>query len=427
MAPGVGWYLPSGRMGARIVLAASLAHGADAFAQPPATDAVTQPPPVWWELPEGDPGSASRAVHDARAPDTSAATLAAPLATDLPDTASPDPFEHLSGRLAFDGFYLVDWNRPADPGAAAALPHRAFDFTHGFALAFAVADIAYEDEHFAAVLNLRFGGGAARLIGNDNPVFAPLKQAFLSWKPLVNLRLDFGQFDTIYGGEVAESWENPNYTRGALYFLLQPFYHQGLRLSYDANEAVALTMMLVNGTNNVTDNNQSPHLGLQLGLSPNDDYSVALGYYTGAGSSGFGRGAPGSDDDWEHFVDVVFTGTWGPVSTVANANLYVSGPGQTGSEVAWGVSLAGAFSFSDPFGIALRAEFLHDPDRFFSGSYPWLSTTTLTFDYQPVDALIFRLDTRFEFAGADVFAFEGDANVRTWLSSTLGVVAKVDR
>src|SRR5690606_1388132 len=117
--------------------------------------------------------------------------------------------------------------------------------------------------------------------------------------PTEELTLDFGQFGTIFGAEVAESWQNLNYTRGALYYAMQPFWHTGLRVRYQASEMVGFNAMVVNGTNQafVPDNNQ-PAVAGQLTLAPVDGLSLALGYlhqidpmnsdfYPGGGRAGF--------------------------------------------------------------------------------------------------------------------------------------------
>ncbi len=347
------------------------------------------------------------------------------------DTPAPDvwvpqnassPLDNITTSLAVDSFYLVDWNAPSDPAATSGLPHRAFDFTNGFGLAFAALDAAYEGDDVGITINLRFGEGANRLIGNpENPAFAVLKQAYATWKPCDDLTLDVGQFDTIYGAEVADSWQNLNYTRGALYFLMQPFYHTGLRAAYQLSDSAALTFLVVNGTNNQIDNNQSPHVGAQLGLAPSDNTNLAVGYYGGAGSSGFDAAGnasdTGNDADWEHFFDLVFTTNSGIFSLVGNADLYFS----SDSDMYWGVSLAGSAQVTPTLALALRGEHLSDPDLFISGAYKHLTTGTFTIDHKPSDNLIIRLDNRIELAESAVFPTTNGTS-ETWFSTTLGLV-----
>lgn len=328
--------------------------------------------------------------------------------------------DNFSANLAVDGFYMADWNAPANPQAAMNVPHRAFDFTQGFALAFGIVDVAYETENFGATINLRFGKGADLLIGQSDPYFSILKQAYATWKPTDSITLDLGQFDTIYGAEVADSWQNLNYTRGALYFLMQPFYHTGLRVGVQASDTVGLTFLVVNGTNpNNLDNNQSPHLGAQISLSPSDELFLALGYYVGAGSSGFGGGDPLSDDNFEHFIDLVINATLGPITLVGNVDFYAL---PDADATYGGASLAAGLALTDEFGLALRGEYLIDPDLFISGAYKGLGTLTFTVDYRPIKNVIIRLDNKLEIASRDIYA-AGTSDVQnTWFASTLGLV-----
>ncbi len=113
-------------------------------------------------------------------------------------------------------------------GSPAGYPHEAYVQASGFALAFAGADLAYAGEQFGATISLRFGPGVNRFYGGNTSDLGinNITQAYLTWKPVDKLTLDLGQFGTLYGAEVAESWRNVNYSRGGLYYAMQPFWHR---------------------------------------------------------------------------------------------------------------------------------------------------------------------------------------------------------
>lgn len=365
----------------------------------------------------------AQAIEDDLAPAIEPAAPAAPESRRTLDDVSVNAFG--------DAFYLVDWNRPDRPSAPSDVAHRAFDHAAGFGLAFAGLDVRYAREHFGVTLDLRFGEGAARLIGNDTPVLGNVKQAFVSYMPTSSVSIDFGQFDTLYGAEVADSWRNLNYTRGALYYLMQPFYHTGLRASWQATRGLRLTGMVVNGTNNPIDGNVSPHVGLQASVQPSSGFGVSLGYYAGAGSSGFGDASePTSNDDWEHFVDVVLTAGNERVSFVGNLDVYASGPDSgvnEGRSMYWGGSAALGVVALEELRFGLRGEILQDPDGFIGDGWEWLATGTFTIDVRPVPNVILRLDNRIEAADLAVFAgADGPATRKTWFATTLGVVVTSD-
>ena len=136
---------------------------------------------------------------------------------------------------------------------------------NGFGLNFAGGDLMYTGEKFAVRLDLRFGEGAALL----SPI-APIKQGYVSWMPSDKVSFDFGFFDTVFGGEVVDEWNNANYTRGALYFLRQPFNHMGIRSAFALSDMVGLTVMVTNGGvlgGTPVDNNETPTIGWQLAFS----------------------------------------------------------------------------------------------------------------------------------------------------------------
>src|SRR5205085_2302661 len=90
---------------------------------------------------------------------------------------------------------------------------------------------------------------------------------YLTLKPLPELTIDAGYFGTIYGAEVAENYLDFNYTRGALYYAMQPFYHFGVKAAYAINETVTVRAMVVNGANDIVDENDAPAVGAQLVLN----------------------------------------------------------------------------------------------------------------------------------------------------------------
>lgn len=298
---------------------------------------------------------------------------------------------------------------------------------NGFSLSFVGLDASYDGGEFGATASLRFGSSVPIFHGNNNPFgYDNITQGYLTWNPTEGLSLDFGMFGTIFGAEVAESWQNLNYTRGALYYYGQPFWHTGLRASYELSEQFSLTGMVVNGTNNISETeqgngaSQDPTVALQLGFTPNDDWSVVAG--------GMIALDPDENDDvgFDTFFDVVASGTVGPLSIVLNADYIATQDGLgDGDRTFLGLSGAVAYGISDTFSVAGRGEYLTDDDT--DGEDAWsLVTLTGTLDYHPAPNLIIRWDNRYETSNRDVFgdSLEGDMPTLTdtWFASTLGVV-----
>jgi hypothetical protein len=331
-----------------------------------------------------------------------------------------------------------EWNNfSTDPATG-----NSFSNQNGFGLSWAGIDASYDAGQLGATISLRAGpavpifyGGDSGPLGIDN-----ITQAFVNWTPIPQLSIDVGQFSTIFGAEVAESWQNLNYSRGALYYLMQPFWHTGLRATVSPNDKVAITGMVVNGVNSAHDDNESPALALQLSLTPNEMFSLSAGWLT--------TPQPSTDTgNFDNFFDLVASLTVDRFSLVLNADFDVNadktntGPGYTQhlqSPMFWGISLAAAYQATDLFGVALRGEYLSDSDNqlyqvthnaydvdFPSTTQTNLVTVTGTLDFKPVrgaNNLIIRWDNRIETSNEDLFYNRSEKATNVWFGSILGFV-----
>jgi len=330
----------------------------------------------------------------------------------------------LSYLLFGDVFYQASTTQPNfDTAGGVVRPSTGYSYTdqHGFGLAFAGIDVAYAAPKAGVTISLRWGQGATGLIGFDTanfngPLLPTLAQGFVTWTPNESFTLDAGQFGTIYGAEVAESWVNVNYSRGALYWNLQPFYHVGLRGAYQINDSNALKLLVTNGYAGATTTrmeiNDVPALGGQWAFTPNDDMGLYVGYMALTNQTN-------SNKDWDHFIDVVYTQAIGDLTLVLNgdANVYAIGN-------AWNVggSVAAGYSLTDEWGLGARVEYIYWHDGTWTGvntDSTSLVTATLTARYIPVENLIFSLEGRLDWASDPIF------NGRTLGGATEDITAQL--
>lgn len=336
---------------------------------------------------------------------------------------------------------------------------RAFDTTNGFALHWAGIDASYDGETFGGTVGLRFGPSGPAYNGADADVgLGFVKQAYATYKPRFAdgaLSFDLGKFDTLYGGEVADSQNNFNYTRGLLNWLGQPFFHTGLRVGYTHN-SVSLTGIVVNGWNNSVDNNRGKTFGAQVGWTPGDRFSMYLGYLTGPENdrlasiecdadteADLGTGtcvdAPGAeaasvevtqrraDRRFRHFADlIVAVSAAKRLDVLFNADVgydeIISNPvtGAFDRALWYGASLAGRVRITDVFATSLRGEAYHDTTGF-TAPATWMGSGTLTLEAAPHKNLVLKFDSRYDGAVDPVFTGP-DGLTRGQLTFTLGAV-----
>src|SRR6478752_1634310 len=110
-----------------------------------------------------------------------------------------------------------------------------------------------------------------------------VQQAYVSYLVPAGkgLTIDFGKFVTPAGAEVIENKDNFNYSRGLLFALAIPYYHAGVRAGYSFNDKVSLTGYLVNGWNDVRDNNKDKTVGASLTVKPSGKTTVIANYLVG--------------------------------------------------------------------------------------------------------------------------------------------------
>lgn len=378
-------------------------------------------------------------------------------------------YEAIELRAFADAYAAVNYEFPKPQDGKNQL--RAFDRTNGFALSWVGLDASYEPEPVGATVSLRFGP-TAEVFARDDAAFGltPVKQAFASWKPRFGnspLRLDFGKFDSIYGAEAAESQDNINYTRGALFTLIQPWFHTGLRATWQLSEALALRALAVNGWNNSVDNNAGKSFGAQVEYTPTRRFRLKLGWLGGpeqddttvvscaaaerysaatgtcvpdpsvAAPSDFtvDRGGANELDAWRHLVDL--TADFQTERLYLGLNAAYVTEGQRAADHlrdevtrrSYYAGMLGArFALTEAWAVAGRAEYLRDPDGAVlgAGDDGGLVTGTLTIEAKPTDQLILRLDNRADLmlSGDDEDVFAEDLRSRTdrQLTTTLGVV-----
>ena len=267
------------------------------------SETVTAPAP---SVAKTDPPAATTGTAQpiAAAPASATPTpQVAPSATPLQPTQTT--LASLLGSTTFsgfvDGYYGYNFDHPqiistggtvlAGNGGDRFSSYRAFDAPYQ---AFTLNMIELIADKPPDASNSRLGyhvslgfGNAMNVVNATDPGglgFAQyLKEGYLSYLAPVGkgLQLDFGKFVTQHGAEVIESKDNWNYSRGLLFSYAIPFYHFGLRSKYVINDKYNFSVYVVNGWNNLVNNNTGATLGLQLGWNPTKKWTIVQNYMVG--------------------------------------------------------------------------------------------------------------------------------------------------
>ncbi len=90
------------------------------------------------------------------------------------------------------------------------------------------------------------------------------------------LKIQAGKINTLIGYEVINSWENPNFSRTFMFGLGQAFTTTGIRLTYQFHPMVLASMGVVNGWDNVDDNNKGKTVEWLVALTPHQRFGVSF-------------------------------------------------------------------------------------------------------------------------------------------------------
>lgn len=384
---------------ALMMLATAAADAADDEASPArATTNVTGAPSVW-RVHFGDAWAAGTGQAAAQAPE-------------------PSFLQRIEVTGFVDGYYGWNTNRV---GPAAL---RNFDVNHNeFSLN--MAEVAVEKkatEDSRAGFRLDFMAGQAVDFVNafepGGPDFLKfVEQAYVSYLAPIGkgLTVDFGKFVTPHGAEVIETRDNYNYSRGLLFSLAIPYYHAGVRVSYPASDTVTVTGYLVNGWNNVRENNSGKTVGASVAFKPTDRFSFTQAYMVGPEQ-------PDNNDDFRHLLDSLASYTLSDKVTLLG-NFDYGRDEIAGQAVDWfGFAAYARYQGTDKWALAPRYEWFRDDDGYATGVPQDVQEVTVTSEYKLGGSLITRLEWRTDFSNEPVFVNNDGEAKKNQSTITVGVI-----
>jgi hypothetical protein len=345
---------------------------------------------------------------------------AAPAPPDPPAAETQESFFRSTelGALV-DAYYDFYSTRPAGNAQ-----YRNFDTKHN-QFAFSMAQVwigkpASADSRTGFKVKFNFGP-ASTLVNafepGENEFIQNIEEGYLSYlAPLgKGLQVDVGKFVTPIGAEVIEAKDNWNYSRSLLFALAIPYYHSGVRLTYPINGKVTVTGTVVNGWNNVVENNSGKTLGAQVAIKPVAAVSIVQNYMAGPEQAS-------NNHDWRQLSDTIATWTVNPALSVM-ANYDYGMDTALGGQVHWqGIAGYAKLQARKWLAVSPRFEWYDDPSGFTTGAAQTLKEVTGTFELKPSDALIWRIEYRHEFSDSPVYETGSGAFRKTQSSIGFGVL-----
>jgi hypothetical protein len=179
-----------------------------------------------------------------------------------------------------------------------------------------------------------------------------------------------------------------------------PFYHTGIRLTYNPNDKVMLMGGVVNGWNDVVDNNTGKTVMFTVMYKPNAATAISENYIGGPEQ-------PSDSTDWRTLSDTVVTYTVNPkVSLIGNYD-YTRDTVLGKTNTTQGVAGYVKFQANKWVAVVPRAEYFKDGQ-----GAPWatglaggqnLTEFTLTLEAKAADNFMWRTEYRGDFSNKSPF------------------------
>ncbi|HEX2786611.1 MAG TPA: outer membrane beta-barrel protein [Ignavibacteria bacterium] len=317
-----------------------------------------------------------------------------------------------AGNLKISGNVEAYYEKDNDINQAVSKFSGTAPFTDESRLDVASLTIKYDDaKKLRGIFTVQFG---------DIPDYnwAPYEKRFIQeanvgFSPAENLWIDGGFFLTHIGAESAIPKSN-YLTSIALPTYFEPFYQSGLKVSYIFSDKVNAALFVLNGYNQLDDNNKNKSFGLQIGITPNSQTAITYNNILG------NEQPPGSVSKIRFYNNLVFKYIFNnKFEILTGIDFAIQGKSKisdsTASASLFGALLSMKYTINKNFSATIRGDYFSDPDGVLSGLF--LNTNgalvgfkgtgvTAGIEYRPVGYGYVRLESRYLMMGDDVKIFD---------------------
>lgn len=314
-----------------------------------------------------------------------------------PPVAPSQAVPHSSTFYGFvDGYYGYDFKHPDTQDRPSFL--YSHDLQNEFTVNQGLIGLRYQDDKVRGAVGIHAGSYVAANYATEDQVFKHIYEAYAGFRPFAKAWLDVGVFGSHLGFESALSKDNWTLTR-SLMAENSPYYEAGVRFTYEAAPKLTLTGLVLNGWQNIRDNNQSKAIGTQIQWKPTDKLLVNS-------STFYGNEQPqDSARRRRYFHD--FYVSYAVTNRLSLAGVFDVGkqekaePG--GNDDTWHTSAVFVrYKLADKWSTTLRGEY-YNADRgvIINSIAPRsadralkVKAASLNFDYAPTANVLFRVEGR---------------------------------
>lgn len=306
----------------------------------------------------------------------------------------PDSLEANERKLkvsgAIDVYYGYDFNKPLSKDrqfTTQAVRHNEFNIN------WAYIQLEYLNKNVRGNFALQTGTYAMFNYAEEPALLQLIAQANAGVRIAPNIWLDAGIMPSHIGYEYTLSAENEVYTR-SLMAENSPYFSTGVQLSADLSEVLAVSFVVLNGWQNITETNDAKSFGINVNFRPSSKLEMNYSnYYGDEGDEATGRKMRFFNHS---YIKYQFVPKFHSVVSfdIGNQELL-----NTNERRTWQTGMIiSQYQFTNKISLACRLEYFHDPNQIIVQTLTphgfQTSSATLTLNYALAPNALIRLEGR---------------------------------
>ncbi len=321
-----------------------------------------------------------------------------------------------------DGYYRYNFNNQQNNYTSFTNSQSSFEL----GMATLRADATAMSGKVGATVDLGFGRRAEEFSYNDGTnkngfsSLSFLKQAYLSYAPIKNLKFTAGKFATHVGYEMLDAPLNRNYSMSYM-FTNGPFFHTGLKADIVAGP-IGLMVGLTNYTDQTTATTSTKNFIAQVSYVSKGEKIKAYLNYSGFAGADSGKNPSGLKS--VHQIDAVVNAIISKKFSIGYNGTLQSRQPIVGSSGNWiGNALYVNYDPTASVGLTLRSEFISDDKKvYFTTKNIFANTLSLNYKVGPLTIIP---ELRYESAENTIYLKkDGTTGTKSAISGLLAVVYK---
>lgn len=300
-------------------------------------------------------------------------------------------------------------------------------FTDEFRLDIASLTARYEDKKVRGIFTLQYGDIPDY---NWDERYKYIQEANIGFSPVENLWIDGGFFITHVGNE--SMFPKDNFlTSIAIVTYYEPLHQSGIKVSYDFSDELSASLYLLNGYNQLSDNNKNKSAGVSINYKPGKSEEII---YNGI----IGNEQPyGEIPKLRYYGNLIFKKDFGKNNQI-NLSASVDFCMQEKSNLVnpsndgfcGGGLLALRYNFNKYFSLSMRGDYFKDDNGILFGTYVTSSGKIMGLsswsiasgvEYHPMENCYVRLEGGYMLLFNELRLFSDDDNYKITGIYTMGL------